>query len=76
MGKIIQIISVKPVENYCIELVFEDGLKKTISIKPFIKDGKSKELENMEIFNSARVDYGTLVFDNEYDFCPVTLREL
>jgi Protein of unknown function (DUF2442) len=57
-------------------LVFEDGLKKTISIKPFIKTGKSKELEDLNVFNSAYVDYGTLVFNNEYDFCPVTLREL
>ena len=74
--KIMHIVSVKALENYHLEIVFEDGLKKIVSIKQFIKNGKSKELADESIFKSVHIDYGTVVFKNDYDLCPVVLREM
>ncbi len=75
MEKIIEAVKVKPKENYFLEVEFSDGVIKLIDFKPFIKNGVSKQLENKALFNTVKVDYGTLVWENGYDVCPVFLRQ-
>lgn len=62
--------------DYHLYLEFADGTQKTIDFLPFIKEGASKELLDKEIFSTARVDYGTVVWGNGYDVCPVFLKNL
>jgi hypothetical protein len=76
MNEIIDITSVNPTNNYVLEIVFSDGLQKKINFRPFIKEGISKQLLDLEVFKSVKVDYGTIVWNNGYDVCPVFLREL
>ena len=76
MKPILEIKSVKTLANYHLEVEFEDGLKKNINFLPFIKDGVSKQLANKQMFNTAKVDYGTVVWENGYDVCPLVLRQL
>jgi hypothetical protein len=75
MEKIIEAVKVKPKEKYILEVEFSDGVIKLIDFKPFIKNGVSKQLENKALFNTVKVDYGTLVWENGYDVCPVFLRQ-
>ena len=76
MKPILEIKSVKTLANYHLEVEFEDRLKKNINFLPFIKDGVSKQLANKQMFNTAKVDYGTVVWENGYDVCPLVLRQL
>lgn len=76
MKEIIDITAVKTTNDYILEIIFSDGLHKKINFKPFIKEGESKQLLDLEVFRTAKVDYGTIVWDNGYDICPVFLREL
>lgn len=75
MEKIIEAVKVIPKENYFLEVEFSDGFIKLIDFKPYIKNGVSKQLENITLFNTVKVDYGTLVWANGYDVCPVLLRQ-
>lgn len=76
MTEIIDVIKVRATDNYCLDIEFSDGLKKTVNFLPFIKEGVSKQLLNKEIFESAKIDYGTVVWENGYDICPLFLRQI
>lgn len=52
MTEIIDIMAVKTTNDYMLEIVFSDGLQKTINFRPFIKDGVSKQLLDLEMFKT------------------------
>jgi hypothetical protein len=64
-----------PLDGYKIWVEFEDGFKKSVSIEPFIKNGISSALRNVDYFKSFKIENGYICWDNGYDICPVTLRE-
>ncbi|HCA43101.1 MAG TPA: DUF2442 domain-containing protein [Bacteroidetes bacterium] len=74
--KIINIIEVKPLDNYSLYIKFEDGINGEINLKKnFITNGLSRDLLNEKIFKSVKIESGGgIVFENGYDLCPVTLR--
>lgn len=74
MNKIIDIVKVKPMNNFFLEISFSDGVTKVVDIKPLIKNGISKQLENKDFFEKVSVQYGTIVWENGFDLCPVSLR--
>jgi len=61
-----KVISVKPLENYLLEIEFVDGLRKVISAA----------LEDEANFRQVKLeDGGGIAWDNGYDFCPNFLRD-
>ncbi|MBL8016642.1 MAG: DUF2442 domain-containing protein [Ignavibacteria bacterium] len=70
------IVKVEPIEDYSIRIQFDDGVVKTIDIKPFIDGGISTELRDINFFNRVYLDNGSVTWPNGYDFCPVFLRKL
>jgi Protein of unknown function (DUF2442) len=74
MEKIINIVKATPLNNYNLYIEYADGFSKQINFLPFIKDGVSKQLLDLEMFNTVKVDFGTIVWQNGYDVCPVFLR--
>ena len=52
-SKIHDIIEVEPLENYHIKIKYDDGLVKTVNIKPYIDIGISKELDDPEYFKKV-----------------------
>jgi len=69
-------VKVGPIEDYSIRIQFDDGVVKTIDIKPFIDGGISTELRDINFFNRVYLDNGSVTWPNGYDFCPVFLRNL
>jgi len=70
------VISVKPLENYSLEIEFEDRLRKVIDIHPFIGEGISAALRDEAYFRQVKLeDGGGIAWDNGYDFCPNFLRD-
>ncbi len=55
--------------------VFDDGLAKKIDLKPFINEGISADLRDINFFNQVYLDNGSVTWPNGYDFCSVFLRE-
>jgi hypothetical protein len=68
-----KIISVTVVENYCLDLVFNDGTHRMFDVKPYLEIGDFKELKDLSIFNTASVFMGTVQWANELDIAPETL---
>ena len=75
-SKIHDIIEVEPLENYHIKIKYDDGLVKTVNIKPYIDIGISKELEDPEYFKKVYLDNGAVTWPNGYDFCPTFFRNV
>ncbi len=71
-----KVISVKPLENYSLEIEFADGFRKVIDIKPFIHEGISAVLKDESYFRQVLLeDGGGITWPNGYDFCPTFLRD-
>jgi hypothetical protein len=71
-----KVISVKPLENYLLEIEFADGLRKVIDIRPFIGKGLSAALQDKAYFRQVTLEEGGgIAWPNGYDFCPNFLRE-
>lgn len=71
-----RIVSVKPLENYLLEIEFSDGLRKVVNIHPFIGIGISAALGEENYFSQVRLeDGGGIAWPNGYDFCPNFLRD-
>ena len=71
-----QVISVKPLENYLLEIEFADGFHKVIDIRPFIDKGISVALNDEAYLRQVTLeDGGGIAWPNGYDFCPTFLRD-
>jgi hypothetical protein len=53
-----RVISVKPLENYLIEIEFADGLHKVVDIRPFIGKGISAALKDETYFRQVGLEGG------------------
>lgn len=71
-----KVISVKPLENYLLEIEFADGLCKVIDIQPFIGKGISVALKDESYFRQVNLEGGGgIAWPNGYDFCPTFLHD-
>lgn len=66
---------VKPLDEYKLLLTFENGEVKIFDMKPYLDKGIFRELKNVSLFKSARVNFDTVEWENEADIDPETLYE-
>ena len=75
MTELIDVIKVKAMPGYLLELEFENGecrlfdMSSIIDKKPFVR------LKENNAFFAAHVDYGTVVWPGEIDIAPETLYD-
>jgi hypothetical protein len=65
-------------DSYCVYVEFKDGTKGTIDFKEMLENDSSplvRDLLNVEMFKTVKVDLNTLRWANEMDICPVCLHE-
>jgi hypothetical protein len=67
------VIGVKPLNDYNLMLTFENGERRQFDMKPFMSKGIFRELNDIEKFNTVRVAFDTIEWDNEADFDPEIL---
>jgi len=65
--------TVKPIKNYNLLLTFDNGEIRQFDMKPYLNNGIFQELKDVEMFNSVRVSFDTIEWDNEADFDPEIL---
>jgi hypothetical protein len=58
---------VKPIENYNLILIFDNGERRRFDMNPFLSKGNFKELREVSKFNTVRIDTDTIVWENEAD---------
>ena len=66
---------VKPLDGYKLLLTFENGEVKIFDMKPYLEKGIFRELKDISLFKSARVNFDTVEWENEADIDPETLYE-
>jgi hypothetical protein len=64
---------VKPLDNYCLMLWFENEEKKIFDLKPYLNKGVFNKLKNPALFASVRVVAGSIEWSNGLDLSYDTL---
>ena len=64
---------VKPIENYCLMLWFDNEEQKIFDLKPYLNKGIFSQLKNVSLFTSARVVAGSVEWANGLDLSYDTL---
>ncbi|ARN56202.1 DUF2442 domain-containing protein [Sedimentisphaera salicampi] len=67
------VIEVKPLEDFKLDLKFENGERRVFDLSRYLNKGKFAELKNMQMFNSARVAFDSVEWANGIDIDPETL---
>jgi hypothetical protein len=65
--------SVKAINNYNLILIFDNGEKRQLDMKPYLNKGIFQELKDISKFNSVRVSFDTIEWENEADLDPEVL---
>lgn len=65
--------SVEPICNYNLILTFDNGEKRKFDMNPLLNLGIFKELRDITKFNSVRISFDTIEWDNEADLDPEIL---
>ena len=64
---------VQPTPHYQLILTFENGEKRQFDMNPCLGIGIFKELKDISLFNSVKVSFDTIEWDNEADLDPEIL---
>jgi hypothetical protein len=69
----ISIQSVHPEKNHTLSLEFSDKKTGIFDMKPYLETGIFQELKDEKKFQTARVSFGTVEWENGADFDPESL---
>lgn len=70
---LIDVIDVKPKDDYLLFLEFENGEKKEFDCKTLFDKKPFQVLQDKIFFKRAKVAFGTVVWSDEIDIAPETL---
>ena len=59
-----------PNEDYTLNIVFENGEKRILDMKPYLDFGVFKKIRNFNSFKHARVSFDTIEWDEGVDIDP------
>ena len=66
---------VKPLEDFKLLLTFENGEARIFDMNPYLEKGIFKELKDIVMFNSVKVSFDSIEWQNEADMDPEVLYE-
>jgi len=74
---LITVKHVRPLDNYRLHVRFSTGEEKEIDISDLLDEQVFKPLQDLNIFKSVYVDYGTVVWcDGTIDIAPEYLYDI
>ena len=62
-----------PLPDHTLSLTFTTGEVRTFDMKPYLDTGIFQELKTDSLFQTARVNFGTVEWQNGADFDPESL---
>lgn len=69
----LSVIDVKPKNNFNLLLTFENNEIRIFDVSPYLEIGKFKELKEISLFDSVKVKFDTIEWDNSLDIDPEVL---
>ena len=70
-----RVISVKPRDDFYLELVFNTGEARLFDAKPYLERGVFQRLKDLKLFKQAYVALDTVCWPGELDISPETLYD-
>lgn len=67
------VVDVRPGDDYCLELVFENGEHRVFDVRPYLQRGVFVRLQNVTVFRAARVVAGSVEWPGGLDLSYDTL---
>ncbi len=64
-----------PLADHTLSLTFTTGEVKSFDMKPYLGIGIFQELQDEKVFQTARVNFGTVEWENGADFDPDSLYD-
>jgi len=68
-----QVKQVHPLEDYWLEVVFENGEQRLFNMKPYLQQGVFVRLQDRAVFRAVRVVAGSVEWPGELDMSYDTL---
>jgi hypothetical protein len=65
--------AVSPLADYQLLLTFDNGERRRFDVKPYLDRGVFMALKDPTVFNSVRVSFDTIEWNNGADLCPEVL---
>ena len=66
---------VKPIKNYNLLLTFENGEQRQFDMSPYLNLGIFQELKDEKMFNTVKINFDTIEWDNQADIDPEVLYQ-
>ena len=63
-------IEVSPLDNYLLNIKFDNGEIRIFDVKPYIKGNWYSELRDVNYFNSVKTNGFSVEWPNGQDLCP------
>ena len=73
MDMYLAVKNVIPTNNYNLILTFENGERRQFDMNPYLNTGIFKELRDISKFQTVRVSFDSIEWDNEADWDPEVL---
>lgn len=64
------VIKVVPLEDFTLEVAFDNGEEGVLDMKPYLDFGVFRRLSDFEKFKEVHVGFGTLQWDSDVDLDP------
>jgi hypothetical protein len=71
----LSVVSVRPLDDYKLELVFENNEKKIFDVTPYLNRGVFQKLRDKDYFKKVKVSFDTVEWPDEIDLEPEVLYE-
>ncbi len=68
-----RVTKVEPTDDFKLLLDFTNGEKRVFDAKQIMDIKVFEPLKNIAFFKSVKVEYGTVVWPKDIDYCPDTL---
>ena len=71
----LSIIDVKPLDEYKLLLTFENKEKRLFDVSPYLNMGKFSELKEPSLFNTVKIKFDSIEWNNSLDLDPELLYQ-
>jgi hypothetical protein len=69
------VLDVRPLKDYKLLLTFENNEKRIFDVSPYLNLGKFSELKDLSLFNTVKVKFDSIEWNNHLDLDPEFLYE-
>jgi len=71
----LSVIDVKPLDGYKLLLTFKNKEQRLFDLSPYLNIGKFSELKELSLFNTVKIKFDSIEWNNSLDLDPELLYQ-